>query len=130
MGAHQTIVNDTAQTGSGADAFGAFLVDQDILSDAAWARVIEVRAEARQGLAGTLVGLGLLSEKDLSLALARFFDLPHASPDDWPLTPLDIPDLNPTFLRACHILPVAASDGMLTAISADPTSDYAARALA
>lgn len=47
--------------------FGAFLVEGGFLSVGAWDRVQDVLAEAQQGLAGTITGLGLLSEVDLSL---------------------------------------------------------------
>ncbi len=110
--------------------FGAFLTDGGYLSDGAWGRVQEVLLEAQQGMAGTIAGLGLLSEVDLSLALAKHFELPTASDDDWPITPVDIPDLNPIFLQACHILPVRDMGSELEVIVADPTDDYAVKALA
>lgn len=109
--------------------FSDFLVDKSLLSGAAWERVEEVLREAGQGLAATITGLGLMSERDLSLALAEHFDLPFVSDDDWPLDPVQIPDLNPTFLRGSHILPVRDLGGELEAIVADPTDDYAIRAL-
>lgn len=40
--------------------FGAYLVERGMLGEAAWARVLDVLGEARQGLAGTITGLGLL----------------------------------------------------------------------
>jgi len=51
-------------------AFGQYLVARNLVSDSAWARVQDVFAEARQGLAGTITGLGLLSENQLTV----FFD--------------------------------------------------------
>lgn len=86
--------------------------------------------EARQGLAGTVTGLGLLSENDLSLALTDYFGLPLAEDNDWPIDALPLPDLNPTFLRACHILPARDLGDEILAICADPSDDYAIRALA
>lgn len=109
--------------------FGAFLTAGGYLSDGAWSRVQEVLAEAQQGLAGTIAGLGLLSEVDLSLALARHFELPNATDDDWPLRQVDIPDLNPVFLQACHILPVRDLGSEIEAVVADPTDTYAIKAL-
>lgn len=110
--------------------FGEFLVHRGLLSDGAWTRVQEVLSEARQGLASTIAGLGLLSEKDLTLALADFYELPHAGIDDWPITPIAISGLNPTFLRACHILPARDLGTEVEAIIADPSNEYAVKALA
>jgi general secretion pathway protein E len=121
--------NRSAALGASED-FGAFLVDGGFLSGGAWDRVQDVLAEAQQGLAGTITGLGLLSEVDLSLALSKHFALPNASDDDWPDTLVDIPDLNPVFLQACHILPVRDLGSEIEAIVADPTNEYAIRALA
>lgn len=111
------------------EEFGAFLVDGGFVSEGAWGRVQEVLGEAQQGLAGTIAGLGLLSEVDLSLALSRHFSLPTATDDDWPVVPIDIPDLNPIFLQACHIIPVRDLGSEIEAIIADPTNEYAVKAL-
>lgn len=109
--------------------FGTFLTDGGYLSAGAWARVQEVLAEAQQGLAGTIAGLGFLSEVDLSLALARHFALPVATEEDWPSEPVHIPDLNPVFLQSCHILPVRDLGDEIEAVVADPTDEYARTAL-
>lgn len=109
--------------------FGEYLIDSGMLSKNAWSRVSEVIDEAQQGLVGTIAGLGLLSEKDLSLALARFLDTELASENDWPLDPVPIEQLNPTFLRSCHILPARDVGDELIAICADPSNNYAKSAL-
>lgn len=109
--------------------FGSFLIERGLLSDTSWHRAQDVLSEARQGLAGTVTGLGLLSENDLSLALKDYFKLPLAQDEDWPLDVLSIPDINPTFLRSCHILPAYEEQGTIIAIVADPSDDYAKRAL-
>jgi general secretion pathway protein E len=115
--------------GAGSD-FGAFLVHRGLLSGGSWGRVQEVLLEARQGMAGTIAGLGLLSEKDLASALSDHAEIPLATADDFPLSPVDIPGLNPTFLKSCHILPARDLGSEIEAIAADPTDDYARRALA
>ncbi|MCJ9430042.1 GspE/PulE family protein [Kordiimonas marina] len=109
--------------------FGGYLVERGLLADAAWARVQDVLQEARQGLAATLTGLGLLSEKDLAAALGKHYCLPHAEPQDWPLEPLSIADINPTFLSHYHILPTTDAGDTIEAILGDPTNDYAVKAL-
>ena len=110
--------------------FGDFLVGRGLLSDTAWARVSEVLSDARQGLVGTIAGLGLLSERDLSLALEQCFGLEAAGADDWPLDPVPVPEINPSFLRACHILPCRDLGDEIEAICADPSNEYAVNALA
>ncbi len=110
--------------------FGAFLVARGLVGGASWARVQEVLSEARQGLAGTIAGLGLLSEQDLATAFGDHFGLEAAADDDWPVEPMDIPDLNPTFLSVFHILPGRDMGDHVTAIVADPSSEFALRGLA
>lgn len=104
-------------------------MDRGLLSEAAWSRAQEVLVEARQGLAGTVTGLGLLSENDLTLALTDYFKLPLAEEADWPLDILPIPDLNPTFLRSFHVLPTRDLGTRVKAIIADPSDRYAIEAL-
>lgn len=110
--------------------FGAFLVARGLMGGADLARVEEVLTEARQGLAGTIAGLGLLSETALAGALGDHFGLPPAGDDDWPLEPLNIPNLNPTFLQTFHILPVRDCGDAIEAIVADPSDEYALKGLA
>lgn len=109
--------------------FGGYLVNNGLLSESAWSRVGEVLSEAQQGLVGTIAGLGLLSEKDLSLALSQHLAIELADENDWPLDPVLIDDLNPTFLRSCHILPARDFGDKLLAICADPSNEYAKNAL-
>lgn len=85
--------------------FGEFLVARGLVGSAAWGRVQEVLKDARQSLAGTIAGLGLLSETDLASAFADHYELEPAGDSDWPLDPVDIPEVNPTFLQTFHILP-------------------------
>lgn len=110
--------------------FGAYLVERGMLGEAAWARVLDVLGEARQGLAGTITGLGLLSETALADALADHYVLSRAEEGDWPLEVVDIPDLNSSFLANFHILPSRDCGDVLEAILADPTNDFAVTALA
>jgi len=110
-------------------AFGQYLVARNLVSDSAWGRVQEVFAEARQGLAGTITGLGLLSEKDLAQAYSQYFNLPVAGADDWPIEPLYIEDLNPQYLSARHVLPVRDMGDRVEAIVADPADSYGIDAL-
>lgn len=114
--------------GSSVD-FGSYLVDSGKLSVSAWARVKDVLAEARQGLASTISGLGLLSEADICAAFANYLDIEFADENDWPLDPVSIPHLNPTFLRTFHILPARDLGGEILAICADPSNEYAKQAL-
>ncbi len=110
--------------------FGEFLVARGLVGNAAWARVQDVLAEARQGLAGTIAGLGLLSEGDLAAASGAHYGLEAAAEDDWPVEPLDIPHLNATFLQTFHILPVRDRSDVVEAIVADPSSSFAIEGLA
>ncbi|NVJ70797.1 MAG: type II/IV secretion system protein [Alphaproteobacteria bacterium] len=105
------------------------MVHRGLLSGGAWSRVQEVLQEARQGLAGTIAGLGFLSEKDLAMALARHCNIPQAGPDDWPLVPVELEHINPTFLKSFYVLPCRDLGSEIEAIVADPTDAYAVRAL-
>lgn len=110
-------------------SFGNFLIKKKMLTSEAWARVEDVRSDVDQGLASTITGLGLMSETDLAVSLANFTNSELATEGDWPLDVVAIPDLNPTFLKAFHILPVGIGDSHVGAILADPTADYAINAL-
>jgi general secretion pathway protein E len=110
--------------------FGAFLVKSGKLSEGAWTRASEARRETHQSLANTLSGLGLFSETEMAKVFADYYDLDLVSNDDWPIEALDLEDTNPSFFKACGVLPALETKDTLTAVVADPTNLYAQEALA
>ena len=73
--------------------------------------------------------LGLLSEDDLARTFAEFCSLALLSGDAWPKEPVDAIDLNPAFLRAHELMPIAVDTEQLKVACWDGLDDYAVRAL-
>jgi len=100
--------------------FGAFLVEQNKLTEAALARAGLLAAESHERLEVVLTRLGLLSERDLGDALAQFLDIPLVSAADFPQVPLVEDKLNRKFLQDARLVPLAESAAGLAVAMVHP----------
>ncbi|MFN3985325.1 MAG: type II secretion system ATPase GspE [Rhodocyclaceae bacterium] len=92
------------------------------------------QALAAQGEMGDLLGrvmvrLGLLSELDVARALAEQLDLPLVLAADFPEEAVDVPGLQPDYLRTHLILPLGLADGRLEVAMAVPQDAFLNKAM-
>jgi general secretion pathway protein E len=107
-----------------------FLAGEGVLKPADVNRLTRAAAETREPLCRLIPKLGLLEEKSLAQALGRWLNLPVLTKEAVPSEPVLKDRLNPGFLRAQGLLPLAVRDGTLFVATADPLSAYNAQALA
>ncbi|MEM7426934.1 MAG: GspE/PulE family protein [Pseudomonadota bacterium] len=108
---------------------GETLLASGLLDESALDRAL--RAEERTGerFDTVLVRLGLVSEADLTNALAEHLRIARALPADIPLEPVLADELQAPFLRANGLLPLAATDAELTLAVTDPFNLEGVRAI-
>jgi general secretion pathway protein E len=131
-GARDTHVAGTAHRADGdlADSLGAFLADRGHIDDATLDRARRAARTTGERFDRVLTKLGLLSETDLTAALAAYLSMPIASPAEVP-TEAILPEIvRADFVRRNRVLPLAVSEESLTAGVTDPFSEEPLRALA
>jgi general secretion pathway protein E len=99
------------------------LVDRDALE-----RVDRLRPTRDERLPALLTKLGLIAESDLATAMAEALGVPLVSADDFPDARI-LETVSPRFLKEARILPIADEADALVVAMADPTDDFALRAL-
>ncbi len=97
-----------------------------------FAKAIRVRSEQPddESLVSLLVRLGMVSERVMAQALSEILELPFVKAADFPLQPVAAEMISFRFLEDQCLLPLALEDDQLTLAMADPTRDYAIRAVA
>jgi len=106
------------------DALADHLVETGKLLPETLERARRVGMNTGEPLAGLLLKLGFLAERDLAHALAKVHGCRVVSAEEFPDTPLDIGRLSPRFLRESRALPLAFSENALQLAMADPGDDY------
>ncbi len=105
------------------------LVDQGKIDRAGLERAKRVRGDRGEPLHSLFPKLGLVSERDMALALAEHMKLPLVASEDLPELPLLEDKLSPRFLREHHVLPLAEEEEGLVLAMSDPLNSYAADAM-
>ncbi len=101
-------------------AFGRFLVATGRLTEAAFERAERLAAEEGQSHGATLIGLGLIADRDLAEAYAAFLDIPLARREALPDQPVPGTLLNPGFLWQYRVIPVGLQPDHVAVAMADP----------
>lgn len=102
------------------EKFGAFLLSQGLLDATSIGRAQRAAASAGDRFDLVLAKLGIMSEADLALSLARYLGLPLFAPGDESLQPLFADKLPPSFVIQNRILPIRLEAGTLTLAVVDP----------
>jgi general secretion pathway protein E len=101
-------------------AFSDLLVREELIGPAAISRARRAAESASERLDFVLVKLGLISEGDLSIAYARFCDLPLIGASEVPDRAI-LPDrLKIAFLKSNRLLPIAFDGKRLLIATTDP----------
>ena len=112
------------------DSFGSFLLAENILDHIVLERATSAARKTGERLDRVLTKLGLVSEANLSAALAKFLSLELARPADLPLERI-LPDVvEADFVRRNRILPLAHEGSTLWVGVTDPFNPEPVRALA
>jgi len=104
-------------------SFGQFLVATSRLTAAALERAERLAAEEAQKLGVTLVGLGLIGDRDLAEAYAAYLDIDLLRPETAPAAPVLAETLNPQFLKEYRALPVTETPDHVAVAMADPLDE-------
>ncbi len=108
----------------------AWLEARDKLTHAEYGRARRLAEDGGDPILRMLVRLGLVSERDLALALAEVLNLPLAEAADFPSAQVAEGRLSLRFLKDNHCLPRREDADCLEAILADPTETFVLEGLA
>ncbi len=118
-----------ARAGAPAMDFLAYLTAYGVLNEAAATRAERVANETGERLELVLPRLGLISERDLTEALARFLGIRLAAAHDFPSIPVCEDRLHAQFLRERHLIPLEERNDGLVIAMAKPFDTYALEAV-
>jgi general secretion pathway protein E len=102
-------------------SFGRWLTATGLLSETELARAEARRRETAEPLADAVVRLGLSAPEEIAAALARAFELPYVSREEFPTSPPFLRNLSLQYMRQYRFCPLAVDAGTLTIASADPS---------
>ncbi|MEI9988942.1 MAG: ATPase, T2SS/T4P/T4SS family [Rhizomicrobium sp.] len=88
-------------------------------------RAAQAAGESGDRIETVLTRLGLVSERDLTGAIAAAFDLRIASATDYPAVPVLEDRLSPKFLRDMRTIPLRLAADRLRVAMVNPLDDYA-----
>ncbi|CAN5655121.1 type II secretion system ATPase GspE [soil metagenome] len=103
----------------------AALLERGRLKDVDLARARRLQEDTGGSLLSLLARLGLVSERDHAEACAMVLELPLVAAKDAPDLPPDDVALTPKFMKQFHVVPLAATDGRIDILMADPQDAYA-----
>jgi len=98
--------------------------------DLASARHIIKQQPEQESMVSLLVRLGMVSERAMAETLAQVAELKLAKPADYARGFANPEKISSRFLKDQMVVPLNAADGTVDLVMADPTQDYAAKAIA
>ncbi|MDR2153675.1 MAG: type II secretion system ATPase GspE [Burkholderiaceae bacterium] len=110
-------------------AYGELLVRAGKLTPRDLERALAAQREMGGALDAVLVSLGLVSEVDAAYALAEHLGLPFLPAEGYPAVFAEPGGLLPEFLKAHHVLPLRAEDGVLQVAMRAPQDAFVLKAL-
>ncbi|NEZ04572.1 type II secretion system ATPase GspE [Wenzhouxiangella sp. XN201] len=106
------------------------LIEQERLREEDLQRAKAYREQHGGNLLTLLVRLGLVSERDLARAQSELLEIPMVTDKDYPEKGPQIDGISVRYMKQQHLVPIEVSDEELVVVMADPTDDFALRALA
>jgi general secretion pathway protein E len=113
-----------------ADQFGAFLIDENIISSPVLDRARRAARTTGERFDRVLTKLGLISEAELAAALSHYLSVPLATGTEVPPEPIQPDMIQPDFVRRNRVMPLSVGAGTLSVGVTDPFNDEPLRALA
>ena len=109
--------------------FEELLIERGVVDAAGLERAKRSLEDSGQPLSLVLLNLGLVSSQQVVECLAESSGLPVMAREDFPEAPVELPELQPIFLRHHKVLPIAANETTLDLAMADPLDPYARQAI-
>jgi general secretion pathway protein E len=107
---------------------GEILIERGKLETAALERALRLQQESGDKLGALLVTLGVVSQRDVSEALAAQLGLPLVEAAGYPELPILEERVSARFLRESRALPLSEDESELALAMADPTDNYTVNA--
>ena len=120
---------DASATSTPAPRLGERLVAAGKLSERDLHNALQAQHELGGLLGQVLVQLGVVAEADVAQALAEQLHLPWLRADDFPDLLPEVPGLQPSFLEAQCVCPIALNEGVLQVAMAVPQDAFVTKAL-
>jgi general secretion pathway protein E len=120
-----TDVRDGVKNRPVREAFGRHLVQTSKLAAAGLERAERLASESGERLEIVLTRLGLVSERDLAEAFAKFLNLPLAMAKDFPDEPLFEDKFSHKFLKEAQLIPLEDGPTGLAVAAVNPLDTYA-----
>ena len=128
--ASQVIAASGSDDASFEEEFGRFLIAADVIDHIVLERAVSAARKTGERLDRVLTKLGLVSESNLAVELAKFLSLDLALPSDLPLERILPEIVEADFVRRNRLLPLSLADGVLSVGVADPLNSEPVRSLA
>ena len=111
------------------EQFGSYLLANSHLDELAIKRAQRAQRQSGERFDLVLTRLGLLQDQAMARALATFCNLRLVSKAEFPLSAIQIAEIDPTYFKSHRILPISATDEALELAVADPFNSEAISAL-
>ncbi len=105
------------------------LIEQERLREDDLQRARSYQEQHGGNLLTLLVRLGLVSERDLARAQSELLDIELVTDKDYPETGPQISTISVRYMKQQHLVPISATDGEVAVVMADPTDQFALRAM-
>ena len=105
------------------------LVEQERLREDDLHRARSYQEQHGGNLLTLLVRLGLVSERDLARAQSKLLDIDLVSDKDYPESGPQIESISLRYMKQQHLVPISVSDDEVVVVMADPTDQFALRAM-
>ncbi len=105
------------------------MIEQERLRESDLQRAQSYQEQHGGNLLTLLVRLGLVSERDLARAQSELLDIELVTDKDYPETGPQIDSISVRYMKQQHLVPVSATDEEVGVVMADPTNQFALRAI-
>lgn len=125
----RTILNIDPSSAAFVESFGSTLVARGLLDEVSLSRAQRAQAKSGERFDFVLTRLGLISEADLTGAVADELSLPLATAKSFPIEPILLETLPAEFLKTNRLIPIERGEDRLVVAMADPFNDQAVEAI-